>query len=167
MPQLDGGETPVARNFSCASTVADAEPERSSRYGRPFQRQKKNLITSSTVRAVLTVLVIWPNVFGALMSRAGRAEARRVREVERFGAELEGARAAGAEALGQNQVDVLVARRPRDADAAVAPRAAGHALERVDVQPVGDVLVVRHRVTDAVRTLVAALSLQRAGRCRR
>jgi hypothetical protein len=29
------------------------------------QRQKKNLITSSTVRAVLTVLVIWPNVFGA------------------------------------------------------------------------------------------------------
>ena len=33
--------------------------------------QKKNFNTSSTVRAVLTVLVIVPNVFGALMSRAG------------------------------------------------------------------------------------------------
>ena len=65
------------------------------------------------------------------------------------------------ELLGQHGVDVLVARRARDAHAAVAPGATRHASERVDVQPVADVLVGRDRVADAVRPFVAALPLQR------
>ena len=96
-----------------------------------------------------------------------RTEARRVGQVERFAPELEVALAADAEPLRQDGVEVLVARRPRDADAAVAPRAERRAGEGVDVQPVVDVLIGRHRVADAVRPLVAARALQRASRGRR
>src|SRR5207247_4224333 len=75
--------------------------------------------------------------------------------------ELEVLIAAGAEAFRQGGVEVLVAGRTRDADAAVAPRAARRARERGDVQPVVDVLIARRRVADAIRTLVAALALER------
>ena len=49
-----------------SDTVSDPQDP-----GTELFAQKKNLRTSSTVRDVLTVLVIVPNVFGALISRAG------------------------------------------------------------------------------------------------
>src|SRR5207244_9504841 len=57
--------------------------------------------------------------------------------------------------------DVAVAGRASDADAAVAPSPERRARERVDVEPVVEVLVGRLGIADAVRSLVAAHRLQR------
>src|SRR5262245_47319475 len=89
-----------------------------------------------------------------------RTEARGIRQIERFGAEFKVTRAADVEAFRPRGRDVLVDRRSRDADPAVAPSAARRPREGVDVEPVIDVLVAGHWIADAVRTLVAALPLQ-------
>src|SRR5262249_61255395 len=52
-----------------------------------------------------------------------RAEVRPVEGIEQFRAELRVARTADRESLGQREIEILVAMRPRDTDAAVAPRA--------------------------------------------
>src|SRR4029079_18636682 len=90
-----------------------------------------------------------------------RTEARRVGQVEGFEPELAASRPADADALRQRGVEVLETRGPRDADAAVAPRAAGRAGEGVDVQPLIECLSRRRRVADAVRPFVAARGLKR------
>src|SRR5262245_27728266 len=84
-----------------------------------------------------------------------------VQEVERFGAELEITFRTGLELFRQHRVDVVVAGRPRDTDRTVAPRAPRRSRERVDVEPVVDVLIRWDRISDTVRSLVAARALQR------
>ena len=84
------------------------------------------------------MLVITPNVLGTEMSRAGGPKLGWLSSVERLDPELERSAAPPiVEALREHEVDVLVARRPRDADRAVAERAERHRCEGVDVEPVG------------------------------
>jgi len=76
-PQAEAWQNPDGRTWdrgwptlsplssTAPGNMAGIPGVRSGRY------QKWNFSTSSTVRAVLTVDVICPNVFGALMSRAG------------------------------------------------------------------------------------------------
>src|SRR5207237_4191890 len=83
-------------------------------------------------------------------------------EVERLRADFDVMVTTGVELLRQHRVHVLVAWRACDADGTVAPRAQRDDAERVDVEPVIDVLIRGDWITDAVRPLVAALTLQRA-----
>src|SRR5439155_19602692 len=90
-----------------------------------------------------------------------RTKARVVQQIERFRPELEVAVAARFELLREHGIDVVVAWRPRDTSPAVPPGAKRHARERIDVQPMVDVLIRWHGIADAVRPLVAADALLR------
>src|SRR5262249_42146283 len=90
-----------------------------------------------------------------------RAEVRPVEGIEQFRAELGVARTADREPLGQCEVEILIAGRPRDPDAAIAPGAGRCAGERVDVEPVVERLIRGNRIADAVRPLATAHGLER------
>ena len=141
LPQSGPPQTPTEstyRFFAFQPAIERSESTRAARGSQgPRERacrgvrgakppdQKKNLNTSSIVRAVLTVDRDQAERVRRVDVARGRTEARMVEQVEGLGAELEVAWAADAELLRQHGVDVLVAGRAGDADAAVAERAPG------------------------------------------
>src|SRR5204863_3618642 len=88
-------------------------------------------------------------------------EVRPVGQVEYLRAELSVARTANRESLRQGEVQILIARCPRDADAAVAPRAERRSGEPIEVQPMVQRLIGGNGIADAVLPLAAAHGLER------